>query len=66
MREFKAGDVIFRQGDDAKELFVIQRGSVEIRLGNRVLETLSDYAIFGEMALIDPHPRSAMASRSAT
>lgn len=61
MREFKAGDVIFRQGDDAKELFVIQRGSVEIRLGNRVLETLSDYAIFGEMALIDSAPRSAMA-----
>jgi len=28
--------------------FVIQRGSVEIRLGNRVLETVSDYAIFGE------------------
>ena len=24
--EFKAGGVIFRQGDDAKELFVIQRG----------------------------------------
>ena len=32
VREFKAGDVIFRQGDDAKELFVIQHGSVEIRL----------------------------------
>jgi hypothetical protein len=28
--------------------FVIQRGRVEIRLWNRVLETLSDYAIFGE------------------
>ena len=61
MREFKAGDVIFGQGDEDKELFVIQNGKVEIRLDNRVLETLSDYNIFGEMALIDAAPRSATA-----
>jgi CRP/FNR family cyclic AMP-dependent transcriptional regulator len=39
-RDFKAGDVIFRQGDRAQELFIIQSGEVEIRLGNRVLERL--------------------------
>jgi CRP/FNR family transcriptional regulator, cyclic AMP receptor protein len=61
VREFKAGDVIFSEGDDAKELFVIQNGQVELRLDNRVLETLSDYNIFGEMALIDAAPRSATA-----
>ena len=48
VRSFKAGDVIFREGDPAEELYVVQTGSVEIRLGNRVLETVSDYAIFGE------------------
>jgi CRP/FNR family transcriptional regulator, cyclic AMP receptor protein len=58
-RDFKAGDVIFREGEPAQELFIIQ--SVEIRLGNRLLETLPQFSIFGEMALIDNAPRSATA-----
>ena len=60
-RDYKAGDVIFKEGDAAHELFIIQSGEVEIRLGNRVLETLPQYSIFGEMALIDANPRSATA-----
>jgi CRP/FNR family transcriptional regulator, cyclic AMP receptor protein len=60
-REFKAGEVIFREGDAASEFFVIQSGKVDIRLGNRLLGTLSDHDIFGEMALIDATPRSATA-----
>ena len=61
VRSFKAGDVIFQQGDAAEELYVVQSGTVEIRLGNRVLDTLSELLIFGEMALIDRSPRSATA-----
>jgi CRP/FNR family cyclic AMP-dependent transcriptional regulator len=40
IRNFKAGDVIFKEGDPAEEMFVVQTGSVEIRLGNRLLDTL--------------------------
>lgn len=61
VRHFKAGDVIFNQGDAAEELYVIKSGTVEIRLGNRVLDTLPELSIFGEMALIDRSPRSATA-----
>lgn len=61
IRNYKAGDVIFREGDAAEEMFVVKAGTVEIRLGNRLLDTLSERSIFGEMALIDRGPRSATA-----
>ena len=61
VRSFKAGETIFRQGDPAEELYIVKSGKVEIRLGNRLLDTLPELSIFGEMALIDHRPRSATA-----
>jgi CRP-like cAMP-binding protein len=60
-RSYKQGDTIFREGDPASELYVIKSGKVEIRHGNRLLDTLDGNNIFGEMALIDNAPRSATA-----
>jgi CRP-like cAMP-binding protein len=57
----KAGGVVFREGDEAHELFVIKSGQVRIQLGNRTLAELSANDVFGEMALIDSEPRSATA-----
>jgi CRP-like cAMP-binding protein len=58
---FKAGSVIFREGDEARELFVIRSGEVRIQIGNRTITELGTDSIFGEMALIDNEPRSATA-----
>jgi len=60
-RFFKAGTIIFHQGDAASEMFVIKTGTVRIQLGNRTLSELPADSIFGEMALIDNEPRSATA-----
>jgi CRP/FNR family transcriptional regulator, cyclic AMP receptor protein len=57
----KAGGIIFREGDEAHELFVVKSGQVRIQLGNRTLTELGPESIFGEMALIDNEPRSATA-----
>ena len=60
-RFVKAGGTIFREGDEAQELFVIKSGDVRIQLGNRSISELHANDIFGEMALIDNEPRSASA-----
>lgn len=60
-RSFKSGDIIFRRGDPAENLFVVKSGKVEIRFGNRLIDTWSVLSIFGEMALIDHSPRSVTA-----
>jgi CRP/FNR family transcriptional regulator, cyclic AMP receptor protein len=63
-RSFKQGELIFKKDDPATELYVIQSGRVEIQYGNRLLDTLEEHNIFGEMALIDSAPRSATAVAS--
>ena len=65
-RTFKAGDVIFKEGDDAKsEAFLVHEGKVEIRkqIGaeERLLSVLGKGELLGELALFRNAPRSATA-----
>lgn len=57
--ELAEGQVVFSKGDPAKHLYVVQKGEVEIVDGDRVLETLKEGDIFGEMGLVDGGTRSA-------
>jgi len=60
-RPFNAGDVFFREGDDGGCLFVLLDGTVELRNGSRVLETVGAGEVFGEMELVEHAPRWASA-----
>ena len=60
-RPYKAGDVIFKEGDPGEELFIIRNGRVDILVGDRVVTTLEQDEVFGEMAIVDKQPRSATA-----
>jgi CRP/FNR family transcriptional regulator len=65
-RTFNPGDVIFKEGDDAKsEAFLVHLGKVEIRknLGgeDKLLRVLNKGEILGELALFRNAPRSATA-----
>lgn len=58
---FKAGEAIFQEGDAGDKMYVVRSGEVAIEKNGKVMETLGPGGIFGEMALIDGSPRSAMA-----
>jgi CRP-like cAMP-binding protein len=52
------GQVIFEAGDAGSEMFIVRTGSVDLKIGDTVLETVEQGGIFGELALVDPAPRS--------
>lgn len=64
-RDFKAGTVLFEEGQPGDYMYVITRGDVEIRrkVGEteRVLAVLPAGEFFGEMAILNARPRSATA-----
>ncbi len=59
--EVDVGGAVFSEADEVDAMYVVLEGTVEIRLGDRTLETIEPGGFFGEMALIDPSPRSATA-----
>lgn len=59
LKEYGAGEAIFRIGDTGDFLAVLLRGSVDIRKADRVLSIVEPGSVFGEMGLIDGLPRNA-------
>jgi len=69
-RSYRAGQIIFMQGDVGDGVYVVEEGCVEISAmvdggGNRVLSHLGANTFFGEMAVLDGLPRSATATAQA-
>ncbi|WP_410659505.1 Crp/Fnr family transcriptional regulator [Amycolatopsis sp. lyj-112] len=64
--EFPRGALIFSEGEPAHHLYVVRSGKVKIgsqRDGKKVLlRIVGPDEIFGELALLDPGPRSAAAT----
>jgi CRP-like cAMP-binding protein len=55
------GDVLFREGERGDAMFVLLEGTMDIMVGDKVIENSRRGAIIGEMALIDQSPRGATA-----
>jgi CRP-like cAMP-binding protein len=60
----EAGELIFEQGDRGESLFVVREGSVDLKDGDRLVETVTAPGLFGEMALIEDEPRALTAVAS--
>jgi CRP/FNR family cyclic AMP-dependent transcriptional regulator len=62
-KEFKRGNVLFREGEPGNEMYVVQAGKVNItktvRETEKILATLGAGEFFGEMSILNNKPRSA-------
>ena len=58
---FRAGDVVFTEGEPGDCMYVVKSGTVSLEQGGKELEEVGAHGIFGEMALIDLGARSASA-----
>jgi response regulator RpfG family c-di-GMP phosphodiesterase len=68
LTRYHPGQVIFREGDEGLSLHVVRTGIVKIvrheapgGADELVLQTLGPGQVFGELAVLDPAPRSATA-----
>ena len=64
-KEYPLGETIFMQEEPGKALFIVLSGRISIvrsvHGSQELLATLTPGGYFGELALIDDHPRSASA-----
>jgi CRP/FNR family cyclic AMP-dependent transcriptional regulator len=64
LRSFAAGDIVFHEGDTARDMFAVVSGEMEVlkhsRLGSEArVAVLGPGDWFGEMSIVDVQPRSA-------
>jgi CRP-like cAMP-binding protein len=57
--EIAAGETLFEKGERGDSMYVIVSGKVRVHDGSRTVAELGERQVFGEMALLDPEPRSA-------
>ena len=61
--EFSAGEVLFREGDESKELYILRSGTVSVAKGDRTIAEIEEPGeIFGEMSAVMGGRRTATIS----
>ncbi|MEA2740704.1 MAG: family transcriptional regulator, cyclic receptor protein [Acetobacteraceae bacterium] len=59
--DYARNDVIFREGDAPRCMYIVLSGSVEISSHGKVIETIHDGNALGILSLLDEQPRSTTA-----
>jgi CRP-like cAMP-binding protein len=59
--DFPAGEVIFRENDPPRYMYLILSGSVEVSVREKVIETIHQGQAVGLLSLLDEQPRTITA-----
>lgn len=57
--EYSAGESIIRRGELGTSMYIVANGKVRITGGPQELGILGTRTVFGELAALDPEPRTA-------
>ncbi|MEN8183563.1 MAG: cytochrome P450 [Myxococcota bacterium] len=57
--QFEAGDVLYREGDPARDCYVIVEGETDVTVSGRFVGNIGEGESVGEMGLLDSAPRTA-------
>jgi CRP-like cAMP-binding protein len=66
IKSFSAGETIFHQGNEGKEMYGIVQGEVEMLINDKVVETIKEGDAFGQGALLDSEHLRASTARAKT
>ena len=58
-RVFRAGDDLIRTGDKDDSFYILTSGEVEVTIADKVLATIPEGSVFGEISFFDGALRSA-------
>ncbi len=58
---FSAGSTVFNRGDPGDCMYIVQSGTIEMTIGDKVIETVGANEAIGFMSMVDGSPRSSTA-----
>ena len=61
VQSVRKGETIFLAGAEGHHMYVVLDGQIQIEVDGRVVDRVIAGGIFGEMALVDAHPRTGTA-----
>lgn len=56
-----AGSIIFSKGDTGECMYIVQSGTIDMMIGDKIIETVGPNQALGFMSMIDDQPRSSTA-----
>ena len=56
-----AGSIVFSKGEAGECMYIVQSGSIDMLIGDKVIETIGANEALGFMSMIDERPRSSTA-----